>query len=102
MAILGPTYAAAQLPFILIGSIVPVLAWRLAADVAMERGVARDRRLAIALGTGLTCAVYLHLVLFSALTDSTIVFGALALGAGAAHGPGLARPARRALDATRG
>jgi len=82
MAILGTTYAASQIPFVIIGSIVPVLAWRLAADVALERGVSRDRRLAIALGTGLTSAVYLHLVLFSALSDSTIVFGALALGSG--------------------
>jgi len=81
MALFGTTYAAAQLPFILIGSLVPVLAWRLAADVAIERGVARNRLHAIALGTGLTCAVYLHLVLFSALTDSTIVFGALAIAA---------------------
>jgi hypothetical protein len=82
MALLGATYQAAQLAFIVIGSIVPVLAWRLAADVALERGVPRDRLHAIALGTGLTCAVYLHLVLFSALTDSTVVFGCLALAAG--------------------
>jgi hypothetical protein len=81
MAVLGPTYAAGQLPFIVIGALVPVLAWRLAADVAIERGMSRDRLHAVALGTGLTCAVYLHLVLFSALTDSTVVFGALVLGA---------------------
>ena len=82
MALLGVSYAAAQPPFLIIGSLVSVLAWRLAADVALERGVSRDRRLAIALGTGLTCAVYLQLVLFSALSDSTVMFGALALGAG--------------------
>ncbi len=81
MAILGTSYAAAQIPIVVVGALVPVLAWRLAADVALERGVSRDRRLAIALGTGLTCAVYLQLVLFSALTDSTVLFGALALGA---------------------
>ena len=37
----------------------PVLAWRLAADVALERGLSRERLHAVALGTGLTCAVYL-------------------------------------------
>ena len=37
MAVLGMTYANAQLPFIVIGSLIPVLAWRLAADVALER-----------------------------------------------------------------
>ena len=96
MAILGPTYAASQLPFILVGSIVPVLAWRLAADVAMERGVSRDRRLAIALGTGLTCAVYLHLVLFSTLTRLDDRVRGTGPWCGSADGAGLARPARRA------
>ena len=81
MGVLGITYANAQLPFIVIGSLIPVLAWRLGADVALERGVSKNRIHAIALGTGLTCAVYLHLVLFSALTDSTVVFGVLALSA---------------------
>ena len=81
MALLGISYGSAQLPFILIGALIPVLAWRLAADVAEERGLSRERRHAVALGTGLTTAVYLHPVLFSALTDSTVTFAALALGA---------------------
>ena len=37
MAILGPTFAAAQVTSAVIGSIVCVLAWRLAADVAAAR-----------------------------------------------------------------
>src|SRR4051794_12373142 len=39
MAILGPTFASAQWVAIVLGAIVPVLGWRLAADVAAERGL---------------------------------------------------------------
>lgn len=81
MAVLGTTFAAAQVSSVLIGAIVPVLAWRLAADVASERGLPRVRALTLALGTGLTCAVYLPLLLHSALPDSTMPFAALALAA---------------------
>ena len=90
------TYAAAQLPFILIGSLVPVLAWRLAADVAHGAWRRRDRLHAIALGTGLTCAVYLHLVLFSALTRLDDRVRGTGPRCASADGAGAARPARRA------
>ena len=66
---------------VLVGAIVPVLAWRLAADVAEERGMSPVGARTLALGTGLTSAVYLPLVLHSALPDSTMLFAALALGA---------------------
>ena len=52
MALFGATFAAAQLPFVIIGAMVPVLAWRLAADVAAERGFDRTGRALFALGTG--------------------------------------------------
>jgi hypothetical protein len=81
MAILGVSFAAAQVSSVLIGALVPVLAWRLAADVALERGLGTERARTLALGTGLTCAVYLPLMLHSALPDSTMPFAALALGA---------------------
>ena len=81
MAAFGPTFAAAQISSVLVGAIVPVLAWRLAADVAQERGLARGRARTLALGAGLTAAVYLPLLLHSALPDSTMPFAALALGA---------------------
>jgi hypothetical protein len=81
MALLGHTFAAAQVSSVLIGAIVPVLAWRLALDVAEERDLGTERSRWIALGTGLTTAVYLPLVLNSALPDSTMLFGAIALGA---------------------
>jgi hypothetical protein len=81
MLLLGPTFTAAQWAPVVLGSVVPVLAMRLAADVALERGLPRGRTLTLAVGTGLTTAVYLPLVLHSALPDSTMLFAALALGA---------------------
>jgi hypothetical protein len=81
MAILGPTFAAAQVSPIVVGSIVPVLAWRLGADVALERRLPRGRVRVLALGAGLTSAIYLPLVLHSTLPDSTMPFAVLALGA---------------------
>jgi hypothetical protein len=81
MAILGTTFAAAQWSAVVAGAIVPVLAWRLAADVAKEREMPLGRARTLAIGTGLTTAVYLPLLLHSALPDSTMPFTVLALGA---------------------
>ena len=39
MALFGATFASSQVFAVVIGAIVPVLAWRLAADVAAERGL---------------------------------------------------------------
>ncbi len=65
----------------LLGALLAVLAWRLAADVAEGRGLPVGRARTLAIGTGLTAAVYLPLVLHSALPDSTMLFGVLALAA---------------------
>ena len=81
MALLGTTFAAAQWSSIVVGSLVPVLGWRLAADIAAERGLPSGRARTLAIGTGLTAAVYLPLILHSALPDSTMPFAVLALGA---------------------
>ena len=81
MALLGPSFQAAQVSSILVGALVPVLAWRLAADVAAELELPVGRARTLAIGTGLTTAVYLPLLLHSALPDSTMPFAALALGA---------------------
>lgn len=81
MAVFGMSFAASQVPTVLLGALVAVLAWRLAADVAAERGLPTGRARTLALGTGLTAAVYLPLMLHSALPDSTMPFAALALGA---------------------
>jgi hypothetical protein len=81
MTLIGATFSAAQLPFVVIGATVPVLAWRLAADVAAERGFDPTRARLFAIGAGLTAAIYLPLLLHSALPDSTMPFAALALSA---------------------
>jgi hypothetical protein len=79
MALFGTTFAAAQVSSVLVGSIVAVLAWRLGADVAEARGLAPGRARALAIGSGLTAAVYLPLVLASVEPDSTMPFAALVL-----------------------
>lgn len=79
MALLGSTFAAAQVSSVLVGSLVPVLAWRLGADVAAERGLPPGRARTLAIGAGLTAAVSLPLILHSTLPDSTMLFATLTL-----------------------
>ncbi|MEA2674181.1 MAG: hypothetical protein QOI92_1373 [Chloroflexota bacterium] len=79
MALFGTTFAAAQVSSVIVGSIVAVLAWRLAADVAAARGLTPGRARTLAIGSGLTAAVYLPLVLASVQPDSTMPFAALVL-----------------------
>jgi len=81
MALLGTTFAAAQVSSVLVGAVVPVLGWHLARDVASERDLPLGRARWVALGTGLTSAVYLPLVLNSALPDSTMPFAVIVLSA---------------------
>jgi hypothetical protein len=81
MAILGPTFRSAQVMSVVVGALIAVLAWRLAADVAAERDLPLGRARTLALGTGLTAAVYLPLILHSTLPDSTAPFALLVLAA---------------------
>jgi hypothetical protein len=81
MAILGTTFQAAQVSSVLVGALVPVLAWVLAWDIAAERRLAPGRARTVAIGIGLTTAVYLPLLLNSALPDSTMPFTVIVLGA---------------------
>jgi hypothetical protein len=81
MAILGTTFSAAQISSVLVGAVVPVLTWRLALDVAEERKLNLERSRWIGIGAGMTAAVYLPLLLSSALPDSTMPFAVVVLGA---------------------
>ena len=72
---------SAQVVSTVAGALVVVLTWRLGADVAQERSLPVGRARTLAVGAGLTAAVYLPLLLHSALPDSTMLFGALVLGA---------------------
>jgi hypothetical protein len=80
MALAGSgAYGPALLVPVLVGALVPVLAWRIAADLAEERGLASERARTLALGSGLVAAVWLPLVLPSAVLDSTSPYGVPAL-----------------------
>lgn len=80
MLLLGSTsYAATLAVPVLLGAVIPVLAWRIGADLAAERGLSLERARTLALGSGLVSAVALPLVLPSALLDSTVPFGVAAL-----------------------
>ena len=82
MLLLGSTaYAATLAVPVLLGAVIPVLAWRIGADLAGERGLPPERARTLALGSGLVSAVALPLVLPSALLDSTVPFGVAALAA---------------------
>ena len=81
MALLGATFRATQVSAVLVGALVPVLAWRLAADVAEERGLPRGRARTLTLGAGLVACAYGPLAVYGALPDSTMPFAALALAA---------------------
>jgi hypothetical protein len=81
MALFGTTFASSQLSSVVVGAVVSVLAWRLAADVAAERGFEPGRARSLAIGTGLTTAFYLPLILGSTVPDSTMPFTAFVLGA---------------------
>lgn len=81
MLLLGTGFHAAQVGTVLIGSVVPVLAWRLAADLAEELRLPIGRARTLAVGSGLTAAVSLPLLLHGVLPDSTTPFTAIALGA---------------------
>ena len=71
----------AQWSAVLVGSVVPVLAWRIGLDAAAGARPVHEPRPRPRVGAGLTAAVYLPLVLHSALPDSTMPFAVLALAA---------------------
>lgn len=83
----------------ILGALVPVVAWRIAADVAEERSLPVERSRTLALGAGIVAAVSLPLVLPSAHLDSTNPFALPALLACLLMVRLLRRPPERALDA---
>ncbi len=79
MSIAGLDFAGAQISSVLIGTLVPLQAWWLAGDVARTLRLPAGRARVVALAGGLISAVYLPLVLHSALPDSTMPFAVLGL-----------------------
>ena len=95
----APRPTASTLPVAaLLGALVPVVAWRIAADVAEERALTVERARTLGLGAGLVAAVSLPLVLPSAHLDSVNAFALPALLACLLMVRLARRPPERALD----
>ncbi len=95
----GSTAYATTLPVAaVLGALVPVAAWRIAADVAEERSLPAERSRTLALGAGLVAGVTLPLVLPSAHLDSTNAFALPALLACLVMVRLVRRPSERLLD----
>ncbi len=100
MLVGGSSSYAMTLPVAaVLGALVPVAAWRIAADVAEERALDMERARTLALGAGLVAAVALPLVLPSAHLDSSVPFGLPALLACLLMARLVRRPPERLLDA---
>jgi len=96
MTLLGTGFGAAQVSSVIVSSFIPVLAWRLGADLAIERDLSVVRARVLAAGSGVVAAFYGSLVLFGMLPDSTAPFTVAALAAcilmeRVARGPGTIR-----------
>ena len=81
MAVLGHTYAAAQLGNVLLGSFVAPLTWLVGRDAAAAAGLSGRRQATVALTAGALAAVLGPLLVATAVPDSTtpfLVFGLLA------------------------
>jgi len=99
MLVGGSTAHGMTLPVAaVVGALVPVVAWRMAADVAEERALVTERARTLAVGAGIVAAVSLPLVLPSAHLDSTNPFALPALLACLVMVRLLRRPPERALD----
>jgi hypothetical protein len=79
MAVFGPDYRVAQILPVVVGSLIPILTWRLAWETARDRGFSATRARVLAIGAGLTAAVELPLLLHSTLPDSTALFALFVL-----------------------
>lgn len=77
MALLGTTFAAAQLSSVLVGAAVAPLAWLVALDAARRHGLDARRTTGVALTAGLATAVVAPLVMAAAAPDSTTPFTTL-------------------------
>lgn len=99
LALRSTDYPATTIVPVVLGALVPVLAWRIAADLAEERALPPERARTLALGAGLVAGAWLPLVLPSALLDSTVPFGLAALIACLLMIRLVRRPPARVLDA---
>jgi 4-amino-4-deoxy-L-arabinose transferase-like glycosyltransferase len=81
MALLGETFAAAQLASALVGGLLAPLAWLVARDTATRLGLPERRAWFVAVGAGALAAVAGPLALSAAVPDSYVVFTVAAVAA---------------------
>jgi hypothetical protein len=81
MSVLGPTFAAAQLGYVLLGALLAPLAWLVGRDAARRLRLPADRASALAIGSGLLAAVGGPFLLAVAAPDSTLPFTILTVTA---------------------
>jgi hypothetical protein len=81
MALLGPTFAAAQLGFAVLGALLAPLAWLVARDATRRLGLPERRAAAVTIGAGVLSAISGPLLLAGAAPDSTLPFAVAGVSA---------------------
>ncbi len=81
MAVLGPTFDAAQLGAALVGGLIAPLAWFVARDSATRLNLPERRAWFVAVGAGALAAVAGPMLLSAAMPDSYVVFTVVAVAA---------------------
>lgn len=81
MAVLGPSFNAAQLGFVLLGATLAPLAWLVARDTAHRMNLDDRRSMTVALGAALLTAISAPLLLATGAPDSTLPFAVLGVAA---------------------
>jgi hypothetical protein len=74
MTLIGPTFHAAQLGFVLLGATLAPLAWLVARDAARRLDLPERRTQAVTSGAGVLTALSTPLLLSAAAPDSTLPF----------------------------
>ena len=81
MTVLGPSFSAAQLGYVLVGATLAPLAWLVARDTAARLSLDARRATTVALGVALLTAISTPLLLAAAAPDSTLPFAVLGVAA---------------------
>jgi hypothetical protein len=81
MAVLGPTFSAAQVAFALLGALLAPLAWLVARDAVGRLSLSDRRAQSITIGAGVLTAICAPLLLAGATPDSTLPFAVAGVSA---------------------
>lgn len=94
MAVLGTSFAAAQVSSVLLGALVAPLIWLVARQAGTRAGLADDRVAMVALGSGLVAAAFGPFLVAAAVPESTTPFLVFGLASCLAMARMVARPRR--------